>query len=310
MYLRHFGFRRTPFKITPDTKVFFKGCNRGVALHALCFAIARGEGIIKVVGEVGTGKTMLCRMLPLSFKRPVDWVYLPHPSLSPEHTLHSIAHELGLATDEQEDKLSVMRKLHRALLLKHAKGRHVVLLVEEAQGMPIETLEEIRLLSNLETEKNKLLQIVLFGQPELDQKLAQTTIRQLKERITYSLHLDPLSTVDIQNYINFRIRASGYRGPHLFNHRMAKVVERYSGGLIRRINIIADKSLLSAYVDNRHCVKLKDIHSAAQDSEYVQPKKWFHRFAAASFASAILGGQLIADSEAKPLMIVSKVFGL
>lgn len=298
MYLEHFGLHKAPFRITPDTHVFFEGCDRGAALYALCYAIAQGEGITKVVGEVGTGKTMLCRMLPLKIEDAVDWVYLAHPSLSPEHTLHTIAHELGLDVKEGDDKLVVMRKLHEALLERHAQGRHVVVLVEEAQGMPLESLEEIRLLSNLETDEYKLLQIVLFGQPELDEKLADNRIRQLRERITYSLYLDPLSTPDILSYLNFRLRAAGYRGPDLFNKQLAKSIALYSRGLIRRVNILADKALLAAFTANRHDIRKNDIRNAAQDSQYHARKTWWQIWAAAAtLLVALAFGSVIVENK-------------
>ena len=275
MYLEYFGLRKPPFRITPDTHVFFEGSDRGAALQALCYAIDLGEGITKVVGEVGTGKTMLCRMLPLKMKNHVDWVYLAHPSLSPEHTLHAIAQEMGLSILDSDDKLNVMRQLHLALMERHAQGRRVVVLVEEAQGMSLETLEEIRLLSNLETDENKLLQLVLFGQPELDEKLADSSIRQLRERITYSLYLEPLEPPDIHTYLNFRLRAAGYKGPDLFTRQLAKVIANYSQGLIRRINIIADKTLLAAFTQNRHTLKIEDIRNAAQDSQFTSRRHWW-----------------------------------
>ena len=178
MYLEHYGLDRQPFKITPDTSMFYEGSKRGAALEALIYAISSGEGIIKVVGEVGSGKTMLCRMLEVKLSDIVDVVYIANPSLSPDNILHVIAHELHLDVRNDESKLDVMQKLQVYLLRKHADNRQVVVFVEEAQSMPVETLEEIRLLSNLETDQHKLLQMVLFGQPELDDKLAQPQIRQ------------------------------------------------------------------------------------------------------------------------------------
>ncbi len=275
MYLEFFGLEQPPFRITPDTHVFFEGCDRGATLHALCYAIATGEGITKVVGEVGSGKTMLCRMLPLKLGDTVDWVYLPHPSLSPEHTLHEIAREMQLPIAEGADKLTVMRQLHQALLERHVRGRKVVVLVEEAQEMPLETLEEIRLLSNLETDTHKLLQIVLFGQPELDDNLANRRIRQLRERITHSLYLEPMHLKDVHAYLNFRMRASGYKGPDLFTHAMARSINRYAHGLVRRINILADKSLLTAFTQNRHTLSAADIRAAARDSQYRSMPSWW-----------------------------------
>jgi type II secretory pathway predicted ATPase ExeA len=268
MYLEHFGLDRPPFKITPDTSMFYEGSKRGAALEALMYAIKTGEGIIKVVGEVGSGKTMLCRMLEVKLSGAVDVVYIANPSLSPDNILHVIAHELHLDVSNEESKLDVMQKLQDYLLKKHADNRQVVVFVEEAQSMPVETLEEIRLLSNLETDQHKLLQMVLFGQPELDDKLALPQIRQLKERITHSFHLDPFPPEDTLDYLNFRLRSVGYRGPSLFNQRTANAVEKYSNGLSRRINIIADKALMASFSEGSHEVSSRHVASAAKDSEF------------------------------------------
>jgi MSHA biogenesis protein MshM len=271
MYLEHFGLDRPPFKITPDTSMFYEGSKRGAALDALVYAIRSGEGIIKVVGEVGSGKTMLCRMLEVKLSAIVDIVYIANPSLSPDNILHVIAHELHLDVRNDESKLDVMQKLQEYLLKKHAGNRQVVVFVEEAQSMPVETLEEIRLLSNLETDQHKLLQMVLFGQPELDDKLAQPHIRQLKERITHGFYLDPFPPEDTLDYLNFRLRAVGYRGPSIFNQRTANAVEKYSNGLSRRINIIADKALMASFSEGSHEVSANHVATAAIDSDFSRP---------------------------------------
>lgn len=268
MYQEHFGLERPPFKITPDTSLFFEGNQRGAALDALMYAIRSGEGIIKVVGEVGSGKTMLCRMLEVRLSGDVDVVYIANPSLSPDNILHVIAHEMHLDVTNDMSKVDVMQKIQAYLLQKHAANRQVVLFVEEAQSMPIETLEEIRLLSNLETDEHKLLQMVLFGQPELDEKLAQPHIRQLKERITHSFYLSPFPPDDTLQYLNFRLRAVGYKGPDIFNKKTASTVKKYSDGLTRRINILADKSLLAAFSEGSHTVTSAHVKSAARDSEF------------------------------------------
>lgn len=275
MYQEYFGLNKPPFRITPDTQLFFGGSDRGAVLNTLCYAIAEGEGILKVVGEVGTGKTMLCRMLPLTLKEGVDWVYLAHPNLSPEQTLHAIAYELGVKVDPQREKFEMMRILHDALLERYNQGRRVVVLVEEAQSMPIESLEEIRLLSNLETEHHKLMQIVLFGQPELDDNLSQVQIRQLRERITHSVQLEPFSPEVIHEYLNFRMRAAGYKGPDVFSKKIARMMCRYSKGLSRRVNILADKMLLIAFTHNRHEMMPQDVKDAARDSEFFKKKQWW-----------------------------------
>jgi type II secretory pathway predicted ATPase ExeA len=268
MYLEHFGLQRQPFKITPDTSLFYTGNRRGAALEALKYAIESGEGIIKVVGEVGSGKTMLCRMLEIELPDQIEIVYIANPSLSPENILHVIAFELKLAIDNESSRLEVMQQLQNYLVDRHAQGKQVVVFVEEAQSMPIETLEEIRLLSNLETADHKLLQMVLFGQPELDQTLREPSIRQLKERITHSFYLDPFPSQDIYEYLNFRMRAVGYRGPNIFSSRIARSIEKKSHGLTRRINILADKALMAVYSDGAHCVQNRHIALAAQDSDF------------------------------------------
>lgn len=280
MYLEFFGLEKPPYKITPDTHLFYEGGDRGAVLQTICYAVDHSEGITKVVGEVGTGKTMLCRMLPHTMGNHIDWIYLAHPSLSPEHTLHAIAKEMGLEVEPEADKLVVMSKLHEALLERHNNGRRVVALVEEAQGMPIETLEEIRLLSNLETEENKLLQIVLFGQPELDDNLSKPEIRQLRERITHSFNLSPFNQDSIHDYLNFRLRAVGYKGPDVFSKKVAKAIAKHSSGLIRRANILADKTLIIAFSENRHSITVDDVVNATRDSEFSKKRPWW-RFAAA-----------------------------
>ena len=293
MYQEHFGLNRPPFKITPDTSLFFEGNQRGAALDALLYAIHSGEGIIKVVGEVGSGKTMLCRMLEVRLSDDVDVIYIANPSLSPDNILHVIAHELHLDVNNEMSKVDVMQRIQAHLLKKHASNRQVVLFVEEAQSMPIETLEEIRLLSNLETDQHKLLQMVLFGQPELDEKLSQPHIRQLKERITHSFNLSPFPPDDTLRYLNFRMRAVGYKGPDVFNKKTAGVVKKYSAGLTRRINILADKSMLAAFSEGSHTVTSSHVKSAAQDSEFkngIGGKK----IAIVSAAALLIAGVLIA----------------
>jgi len=268
MYYTHFGLTRPPFRITPDTGFFYGGGNRGPILDALIYAIGQGEGIIKVTGEVGSGKTMLCNMLQSRLPANVETVYLANPSVSPDEILQAIAIELQLAPPRDAGHLEVMKMLHSHLLGRHAQDRQVVMFVEESQSMPIATLEEIRLLSNLETAHAKLLQIVLFGQPELEDNLSQPQIRQLRERITHSFRLSPLKPDEIRDYLNFRLRAAGYRGPDLFSPRVINAIARASAGLTRRVNLIADKALLVAFSENTHTLTLKHIKAAVRDSEF------------------------------------------
>ena len=268
MYYEHFGLTQPPFKITPNTDFFFGGGNRGPILEALIYAITQGEGIVKVTGEVGSGKTMLCSMLQARVPENVETVYLANPSVSPDEILHAIAFELQLDIARDTSRLAVMHAIQAYLLQRHAEGKRVVLFVEESQGMPIATLEEIRLLSNLETKSDKLLQIVLFGQPELDENLRQNQIRQLKERITHSFRLEPQTGPETREYLMFRLRAAGYRGPDLFSDAIIREIARISGGLTRRINLIADKTLLATFADNTHTLRQKHIDAAVRDSEF------------------------------------------
>jgi type II secretory pathway predicted ATPase ExeA len=272
MYYDYFGLNQPPFRITPDTNLFFPGGDRGAILDALIYAIVSGEGIVKLVGEVGSGKTTLCRMLEKELPENVEIVYLANPSLSPENILHAIAFELDLKVKPDDSRLKVMNSLQNYLLERHAENRQVVVFVEEAQSMPIATLEEIRLLSNLETAQNKLLQIVIFGQPELDVMIAKPEIRQLKERITYSFYLSPFKQNEIKEYINSRLRSCGYRSVELFNDKAIKSIAKYSNGLLRRINILADKSLLASYADNSNTVSAKHVKMAARETEFVDVK--------------------------------------
>jgi type II secretory pathway predicted ATPase ExeA/septal ring-binding cell division protein DamX len=270
MYYSHFGLNQAPFKITPNTEFFFSGGNRGPILEALIYAITHGEGIIKVTGEVGSGKTMLCHMLPTRLPPHIETVYIANPSVSPEEILHAISFELQLDVGRDAPRLQVMQAIHDFLVKRFGEGKRVVVFVEESQSMPLATLEEIRLLSNLETKNDKLLQIVLFGQPELDENLRQPNIRQLRERITHSFRLEPLAQGEIREYLMFRMRAAGYRGPDLFPASVVKSITRTSLGLTRRVNLIADKALLAAFSENTHTLKPKHIDAAVRDSEFSQ----------------------------------------
>ncbi len=267
MYLEHFGLKEPPFRMTPHTDFFFQGANRGATLEALIYAITHDEGIVKVSGEVGSGKTMLCRVLMERLPSGVETIFLANPSLSRDEILFAIADELKL--DTQDARVSrVLRALQDHLIQLFAAGRRFVVLIDEAHAMPKETLEEIRLLSNLESNRHKLLQIVLFGQPELDAHLDTNDMRQLKERITHSFRLEPLVRDDIENYIDFRMRAAGYRGPNVFSASALRLIAAASEGLTRRINILADKALLAAFASESHAVTDKEVRRAVRDSEF------------------------------------------
>jgi MSHA biogenesis protein MshM len=274
MYYEYFGLQNNPFRNTPDTRVFFEGGKRGSILEALEYAISQGEGILKVVGEVGSGKTTLCRMLETKLSKTVETVFLANPSLTPENIFHAIAVDLRIPHSASSDKLMVMQLLHEFLLKKHGEGKQVVVLVEEAQGMPLATLEEIRLLSNLETRQSKLLQLVLFGQPELDENLSVPSIRQLRERISYQFYLPPFDLNEVKEYLVFRLRGAGYRGPAPFTPGAIKKIRKLSSGLSRRINLLADKSMLAAFIDKQDSVTAKHVARAAEESSFIPVRNW------------------------------------
>ncbi len=287
MYLEHFGLDQPPFRITPDTRVFYPGGNRGAVLDALAWAVDSGEGLIKVVGEVGSGKTMLGRMLAARLPAHIEVVYVVDPGLGPEEVIPAIAFELGLSGDPA-DHLATRHRLYEALVERHAAGRQVVVFIEEAQNMPLQSLEALRLLSNLETDDSKLLQLVLFGQPELDTNLDAREIRQLRERITHSFYLEPLVWRDVAQYLNFRLRAVGYRGPDLFDARTARAINRRARGLIRRVNLLADKTLLAAYAEGTHSIRRRHVRRAAEDAG-LAPRVRLGRVAIAVSGIMILG---------------------
>lgn len=269
MYLDFFGLNEPPFKITPHIEFFYHGANRGAILEGLLYAIQNGEGLIKIVGEVGTGKTMLSRVAIERLPSTVQSILINTPSISREDILAVLAEELGIDIAGLRHTTTI-RALQDCLIERYASGHQVVLFIDEAHAMPQQTLEEIRLLSNLESSTHKLLQIVLFGQPELDEMLARPDMRQLRERVTHSFNLGPLHPEDVRKYLDFRLRAAGYKGPELFSAGTIGRLASASRGLTRRINILADKTLLAAFADNTHTPNETHAEAAIRDSEFGQ----------------------------------------
>ena len=294
LYLEHFGLKEPPFRITPHTDFFFDGADRGATLEALLYATLHEEGIVKVVGEVGSGKTMLCRVLMERLPAHVETVYLANPSYRPEEILAAVAEELGI--EFARDRVTgALRALQERLIESYGGGRRTVILIDEAHAMPEDTLEQVRLLSNLETSRHKLLQIVLFGQPELDEVLALDSMRQLRDRITHGFRMRPLTEAEVRTYLDFRMRAAGYRGPEVFSPQGVARIARASGGLTRRVNILADKALLAAFSEGTHAIGAKQARTAVADSEFAprwRPARPLGTLAAAALAGVFLGGGL------------------
>lgn len=269
LYLRHFGLQQIPFSLTPNTAFYVDLPQHHEALEVLTTALNAGEGFIKVTGEVGTGKTMLCRKL--MNEAPEDWViaYIPDPYLSPQELRWAFATELGLKQSETIDNQQLVQLLQHCLVALAAEGKRVVLIIDEAQALPDDTLEALRLLTNLETEQRKLLHVVLFGQPELDKRLATYKFRQLRQRVSFSYFLRGMSSYEVQAYINARIDIAGVRQP-LFSPGALKAIWKYSRGIPRLVNVLSHKGLMLAFGENKLQVDTRHIRYAAKDTEDVK----------------------------------------
>ena len=275
MYLNHFGLTELPFGITPDTSFTYSLQCHQEALNTLLLALDAGEGFVKISGEVGTGKTLLCRRLLQTLGDGWVTAYLPNPNLGAETLFLALAEELGVKDAAGLDQYHLIRRLNLTLLGHARAKKKVVLCIDEAQAMPIETLEALRLLSNLETEKRKLLHIVLFGQPELDEKLHRPEVRQLLQRIAFHYRLRGLKKSEIGHYVGHRLRVAGYRGDGLFSPAALRGLQRASGGTPRLVNILAHKSLLAVFGEGRQLVKARHVKLARQDTEGAHRLGWF-----------------------------------
>ena len=274
MYEAHFGLRELPFGITPDTSFFFGSPRSQEALNTLLVAARTGEGFIKITGEVGTGKTLLCRKFMATLGEDFITAYIPNPYLEPRTLMLALADELELMLDRDVDQHHLLKTVTHHLLMLAGQGKRVLLCVDEAQALPLETMEALRLLTNLETEKRKLLQIVLFGQPELNRKLEHESIRQLAQRITFHYHLGPLGRDDLDYYITHRLRVAGYNGARLFSRRAIARLYRASGGIPRLVNILAHKALMLCYGQGRQEVGAAHVAAAARDTIAVKRRRW------------------------------------
>ncbi len=269
MYLEHFGLRELPFSITPDTSFFFNYAGHQEALNTLLVALRSGEGFIKIVGEVGTGKTLLCRKILNIFSEDDDYVtaYIPNPYLTPAALNMALADELDLEYARNLGQHRILRLINDRLIQLTAAGKRVVLFIDEAQAMPEPTLEALRLLTNLETEKQKLLQIVLFGQPELDVILDRPSVRQLRQRIAFAYRLSPMDRSALGAYVAHRLVVAGYGGAALFDRAAIKALYRGSRGIPRLVNIVGHKALMLAYGRGNKRVTQDYVRAAVRDTE-------------------------------------------
>ncbi|GAB1259520.1 ExeA family protein [Aurantivibrio plasticivorans] len=265
MYKSHFNFKEAPFGLTPNTQFFFNKSSHRNALNTLLVSLRHAEGFIKIVGEVGTGKTIVCRKLLSSLGDNFITAYIPNPYLTPDELKYFVAEELDIQSASDMPSYKLLGVIYRRLIQLARQGKQVVLVIDEAQAMPRETVESLRLLTNLETEKRKLLHVVLLGQPELDKLLARPDLRQLKQRIIYSETIHPLSRIGALAYLKRRVRAAG-SDQKVFTNSAALLIAIASGGIPRLINILAHKSLLAAYGMGKGSVTISAVARAIRDT--------------------------------------------
>lgn len=295
LYNSHFGLTSAPFSLTPDTQFLYGHPAIREAMNTLVLAVRSGEGFTKVVSEIGTGKTLLCRAFLDFLGDQFVTAYIPNPYMEPMTLLLAVADELGVRYGTEVNQHQVLKALSNFLIDTFSRTQKtVVLCLDEAHAMPLESLEALRLLSNLETEKRKLLQIVLFGQPELDGNLNVPSIRQLKQRISFSCRLRPMSQDEVASYVEYRLTVAGCDRDELFTRRAIRVLYLASGGVPRLINILAHKAMASAYGEDSARVRARHVRLAVFDTESTSAKfrrlRWCRGLIATGVAGAALAG--------------------
>lgn len=273
MYLQHFGLRELPFSLTPNTLFFLNMASYHKAYNMLIVSLANAEGFIKIVGEVGTGKTMLCRKVLNTLEEDKEnyiTAYIPNPVLSPKGLFLAFAEELNINVDQDVGHHRLLKAITEKLVEFSAVKKQVVLFIDEAHAMPEQTLEALRLLTNIETEQVKLFQVVLFAQPELDISLSKPSLRQLRQRITFSFEIEALDREGVERYVVHRLATAGYNGPFLFSKRALDFLFRASEGIPRVINILSHKALMVAFGKGERSIQIDHIRSAAEDTEGVE----------------------------------------
>ena len=270
MYLYHVGIRELPFTLTPNTSYFFGLPSHKQAIQVLMTALKSGEGFIKVTGEVGTGKTLICRKLLNELPDHFVAAYIPNPYLTPAELRRAVASELNVELSAQADQQEFTQRIQQRLIEINRQNQGVVLIIDEAQALPVESIEALRLITNLETESRKLLQVVLFGQPELNDKLALPELRQLKQRVTFAYSLQLMDADQVYQYVRHRMNVAGYRGAELFSAKCCKLLFKASKGTPRIVNVLCHKALMLAYGEGVQQISVAHIKLAIKDTEAAQ----------------------------------------
>ncbi len=281
MYEQFYALKEKPFSLTPDTEYFYRYSGHQEALNVLLVALRNGEGFVRVTGEVGTGKTLLCRQLLKLLQDDCATAYLPNPLLTPLELYQAISHDLQLGLPEKASLQQLCQGIFAELVRLRKIKRPLVVLIDEAQAMPYRSLEALRLLSNLETEKEKLLHIFFFAQPEFEQRLAEDNLRQLRQRITFSYTLTTLHHCELSAYLDHRLRVAGFNGESLFAPSAVRLLHKASKGVPRLVNLLAHKSLLVAYGKGVRKINRNMILTAIKDTHGLElsNRKFFSVYA-------------------------------
>ena len=273
MYLEHFNLQDQPFSLTPNTQFFCKLPGHSEALNVVLTSLHRGDGFIKITGEVGAGKTMLCRMLLDALKPPFVTAYLPNPDLKPIGLCKALARELGIEFKSSITPYEIHELINNRLIELYSEQKRAVMIIDEAQALSEKCLETLRLFTNLQTESSHLMQIVMLGQPQLNQRLENPDLWQLKQRIVFSYNLKPLNPRDLDAYLFHRLAMAGYTHGSLFSKSAVDLLYKTSNGIPRLINILCDKALMVAFGRASREVSRSNMKAAIVDTESVRDQQ-------------------------------------